>query len=266
MSGHLPDPLLRRRSVGEPELMDEPDCDPVALVRTYRLFALINPFVAGWRRVYARHLRPVLREAVREHGHATVLDVGSGGGDVARALARRAARDRLPVSVVAIDPDPRAHAYASDHSRRTASAGTRRRPVRARFGPGARGDHRHGPGVSYRCVSSAELVAQGESFDVVVSNHVLHHLDDAAVRALLTDSQALCTGIAVHNDLRRSRLAWLAWWVATLPLARMRAFVRFDGLLSIRRARTAPELDALVPAAWTARRHRPFRMLLLRCF
>ena len=32
------DPLLRRRSVGEPELMDDPECDPVALDNTYRLF------------------------------------------------------------------------------------------------------------------------------------------------------------------------------------------------------------------------------------
>ena len=37
------DLLLRRRSVGEPELMDDPACDPVALDNTYRLFGVINP-------------------------------------------------------------------------------------------------------------------------------------------------------------------------------------------------------------------------------
>ncbi len=248
MRGLLHDPLLRRRSSGEPELMDDPDCDPVALRRTYQLFALINPLVSGWNGVYARDLRPVLREAVRDRGRATLLDIGSGGGDVARALAHRAARDHLPIRVVAIDPDPRAHAYA------------RTQPYRS-----ARHRHDHGE-VSYLCVSSGELAARGQRFDVVVSNHVLHHLDDTAVRDLLADSQTLCAGIAVHNDLRRSRLAWIAWWVATLPIARMRSFVRFDGLLSIRRARTVPEWDALIPTAWTARRHGMFRALLLRRF
>ena len=37
------DLLLHRRSVGEPELMDDPACDPVALDNTYRLFGVINP-------------------------------------------------------------------------------------------------------------------------------------------------------------------------------------------------------------------------------
>ena len=69
------DLLLRRRSVGEPELMDDPACDPVALDNTYRLFGVINPLVASWRPVYRRHLRPALRAAARQGRPATVLDL-----------------------------------------------------------------------------------------------------------------------------------------------------------------------------------------------
>ena len=60
------DPLLRHRSVDEPELMDDPACDPVALDNTYRLFGVINPLVASWRPVYRRYVRPALRAAARE--------------------------------------------------------------------------------------------------------------------------------------------------------------------------------------------------------
>lgn len=251
------DPLLRRRSLDEHELMDDPACDPVALARTYRLFAVINPLVSGWRGLHRRVLRAELSRAVEQRGHASILDLGSGGGDVARWLAARAHRDGLAVTVTGIDPDPRAHSFAT------------RRAGRRRAGPGRgrAGSRPEAPQPVFECAASGELVAQGRRFDVVVSNHVLHHLDDDAVRELLEDTRVLCRGIAVHNDLRRSRAAWIAWWVLTLPLARTRTFVRFDGLLSIRRSRTAAELAALpgvLDEGWSAQRHGLFRAMLLR--
>lgn len=229
------DPLLRRRALNEPELMDDPACDPRALDTTYRMFGVINPLVASWRAVYVRDLRPVLRAAAAESRPAAVLDVGCGGGDVARAVARWAARDSLDVRVTGIDPDSRAITWARAHDR--------------------------GTGTTYRAESSADLVAAGERYDAVLSNHVLHHLEAADLTGLLEDSALLARGIAVHNDLRRSRLAWLIYWAATLPLARARTFVRFDGLLSIRRSRTPDELAALVPPGWRVRRQRFFRVL-----
>ncbi|MBX7557214.1 methyltransferase domain-containing protein, partial [Streptomyces sp. tea 10] len=111
------DPLLRHRSVDEPELMDDPACDPVALDNTYRLFGVINPFVASWRPVYRRYVRPALRAAAREGRPGTVLDIGCGGGDVARAIARWAARDGLDVRITGIDPDARATRWAAAHDR-----------------------------------------------------------------------------------------------------------------------------------------------------
>ena len=229
------DLLLHRRSVGEPELMDDPACDPVALDNTYRLFGVINPLVASWRPVYRRHLRPALRAAARQGRPATVLDVGCGGGDVARAVARWAHRDGLDVRVTGIDPDERATRWAAAHDR--------------------------GAGITYRTVACGALVEAGESYDAVISNHMLHHLTPGELAGVLSDSEALARGVAVHNDLRRSRAAWLVYWVATLPLARARTFVRFDGLLSIRRSHTPAELAAALPPGWQAARQRFFRLL-----
>lgn len=229
------DLLLHRRSVGEPELMDDPACDPVALDNTYRLFGVINPLVASWRPVYRRHLRPALRAAARQGRPATVLDVGCGGGDVARAVARWAHRDGLDVRVTGIDPDERATRWAAAHDR--------------------------GAEITYRTVASGALMEAGESYDVVISNHMLHHLTPAELAGVLSDSEALARGVAVHNDLRRSRTAWLIYWVATLPLARARTFVRFDGLLSIRRSHTPAELATALPPGWQAVGQRFFRLL-----
>jgi len=212
--------------------MDLPDCDPVLLERTYAQFPLINAVVSGWRRNYRRYVRPVL--AAQDGG--TVLDIGAGGGDLARALARWARRDGLSVQVTGIDPDPRAHAYASG------------RPAP--------------DGCSFRAALSSDLVAEGAVFDVVVSNHVLHHLDDAAFQGILADSEKLAASLALHSDIERSPWAYGLFSAGTLPFFHG-SYIRRDGLTSIRRSYTARELGAAAPAGWETLRAHPWQNLLL---
>lgn len=226
-------PALVARDEHARERMDDPGCDPRRLARTYASFRLVNALVAGWRRAYRRHLRPQLRA----DGATTLLDIGSGGGDVARALARWAHRDGFDLRVTGIDPDPRAHAWA------------RRRPPVA--------------GVQFRRALSSELVAGGERFDLVISNHLLHHLDEEQLDGLLEDSARLARRAVVHSDIRRGRLAFALFSLLTWPLF-PGTFIREDGLTSIRRSHTAAELRARVPADWTVRTPGRFRLLLLR--
>jgi len=225
-------PDLSRRGVGLVELMDDPGCDLELLNATYRAFPVVNGLVAGWRRVYLRRLRPLM-SADRV---TRLLDIGSGGGDLARALAGWARGDGLLLEVVGVDPDERAHDFASSRS------------VPA--------------GVEFRRASSAELVAVGETFDVVVSNHVLHHLDDDAREAVLDDSARLATRLVLHADIERARGAYLAYRASTWPW-RTRSFVHVDGLLSIRRSFTPAELLDVAPRGWRVVRQRPFRLLLV---
>ncbi|KAB1650502.1 methyltransferase domain-containing protein [Pseudoclavibacter endophyticus] len=210
--------------------MDDPDCDSVLLERTYRQFAAINRLVSGWRRVYRTRIRPRLGSGRR----ATLLDIGFGGGDIPRAIARWAARDGLGLDITAIDPEPRAIRYV-------------------RGLPDA--------GVRFERATSAELVARGERYDMVISNHLLHHLDDDERVDLLRDSTTLAREVSIHNDLARARLGYAAFAVATLPL-RGRSFAHDDGLLSIRRSYRRDELRAIVPPGWRVESMFPQRLLL----
>ena len=229
----MPVVRLRERAVDAVEIMDGPDCDPAMLARTYRDFRVVNAVVSGWHGIYRRRIRPGLSTT----RNTTLLDVGCGGGDLSRSLARWAAADGLRLTVTAIDPDARAHAWASQQ-------------------PAVRG-------LSFRAALSSELVAEGARVDFVVSNHVLHHLDAQQLSGLLAESEHLVgdTGLVLHADIARSRLAYLGFGAATKPFFRS-SFIRPDGLTSIRRSFTPAELRRVVPVGWQVLPEHPSRYVL----
>lgn len=225
---------LAARDDGIIELMDDPDCDPVRLRATLRRFDTVNRLVAGWSTVYRSTLGPYLAALDRP---ARVLDLGSGGGDVIVRLAAAARRDGLEVSWTGADPDERSHRAALE----------RRRP----------------PEVAFRCTDAATLVAEGAAFDVVLSNHVLHHVGDG-LAGFAAASADLSRGIVLHSDVARSRVAYGLYAVGVTPLA-PGTFLRTDGLRSIRRSFTRAELaealDRAMPGVWTVSSPVPFRLL-----
>jgi 2-polyprenyl-3-methyl-5-hydroxy-6-metoxy-1,4-benzoquinol methylase len=223
---------LRTRDLALREIMDDPDCDPRALERTFRRFTVVNALVSGWRAVWRTHVVP----ALPANGRGRVLDLGCGGGDLARALVRWAASDGFDVEVVGIDPDPRAIAAATRSTPR---------------------------GVTFREQSSRDLVTAGERFDVVVSNHVLHHLGDDERAGFLADSEQLASTRSLHSDIRRSPAAYRAYALGSAFVA-AGTFVRVDGLRSIRRSFTLPELHAALPTGWRAEAAAPHRVLAIR--
>lgn len=226
---------LSRREPGLVEWMDRPDCDPERLRNTYRDFPVVNRWLAGWSHLYRRYLRPVLAGSAPGR-IATLLDVGSGGGDVARHLAALARRDGIALEVTGIDPDPRAVAFARS---------------------------KDAPGVRFRTAWASELAAVGERFDLVVSNHVLHHLPDHDLRSFLDTLEALARRRALCSDIARSRVGYLLFATVTAPFFRD-SYLRTDGLVSIRRSYTRAELAAAVPAGWEVRSAFPFRLLAIR--
>ncbi len=218
--------FLRERS-HKSELMDDPDCDLLKLNNTYKYFAFINQVFGLWRYVYVVYIRPLKPKSL--------LDIGCGGGDVARAIAGWAKQDGFEVNITAIDPDERALLFA---------------------------EHQANPSnLRFLQASSSDLVLENYSFDIVISNHVLHHLSDQALLSLLIDSKALATKRVLHNDLRRSDLAYFGFSFTT-PFFRD-SFITPDGLLSIRRSYTSQELVKIIPSGWQLKSLIPYRNLVL---
>lgn len=223
---------MRERDVHAVEDMDRPDCDLRRLNRSYARFPVVNSLLSGWRTTYRKRFVPLLR--VRES--AEVLDIGCGGGDVARSLARWALRDGFSLRITAIDPDERAYEFA-------------------RMSPSVKG-------VRYRQAHSSELVSEGRRYDIVLSNHMLHHLDDAQLAGVLSDSELLTSGIALHNDLKRSNLSYALFLAGFWPLG-LGSFICGDGLVSIRRSYTRAELEELAPEGWRVEDNGPWHNLVV---
>lgn len=229
-------PDLSVRDDDTVELMDDPGADLGMLEQTYRRFQLVNALVSRPAHIYRRDVRPRARR-----GPVRILDVGAGGGDLCRALARRLRRDGLTAEITALDPDERAMRWAEAHD--------------------------GGAGAHYRRQRTDDLVHAGEQFDIVLSNHVLHHLNSEELASLLADSERIIApgGLVAHHDIARSRAAYALFAAGTAPFARnvlAGSFIRTDGLISIRRSFTVKELSALVPPGWQASSGFPFRVEL----
>ena len=217
-----------------PELMDLPDSDPARLERTLRQMAWINRLLTGARRLLRR---TVLESIRRRPGPCTLLDVGCGGADLARWLARR----EPSLRITCLDHDPRVVAYA------------RRRCARV-------------PAVEVRLGSAAELERM-EGFDYVFANHFLHHLEDERLVPTLRAMLARTRRLLVITDLLRSRDSYF-WWGLFAGVFLHRSFAAADGRLSIRRGFRPPELEALLdgaapPGRLEVRRERPGRVVVL---
>ncbi len=228
--------FLTERETDLREKMDDPECDPDKLRNTYAQFGAVNALVSGWERVYGRFIRPFA--ARRNHTH--LLDVGSGGGDLPRKVAKWAARDGVNLTITAIDPDERAASYA------------RAQP--------------HHENVTFRRASTTDLLRAGETFDLVTSNHLLHHLSKEEVEKICCETAQLSTGLVVHKDLERADLAYVGF-AALAKTFFHNSFIAHDGLVSIRRSFTRGELQEVAqdsePQGWRVERAVPFHLLLL---
>lgn len=223
--------MLRKREPHTRELMDEPDCDPRRLFNTYRHFRFVNVISrSGW--IYRRWVKPAMTNPEETY---SLLDVGFGGGDIALQIARRANRDGAKVTVTGIEIDRRALDYVE----------TLKRPEN----------------VTFRIIDIHELAESDERFDFVISNHMLHHLDEKAFSRMLEDAARICNHWVLFIDLRRSDLAYGLFATAAYPLFH-KSFVPHDGLASLRRSYTYRELQSTAPRGWEVTQLFPFRLVL----
>jgi 2-polyprenyl-3-methyl-5-hydroxy-6-metoxy-1,4-benzoquinol methylase len=228
--------IMKNRSL-LPEVMDQPGLDPPEHARALAGLARIN----AWSGVSGSLWHPIRRVLKRKESRpARILDIGSGGGDIAIKLWRRAQAAALAVEVHGWDKSDYAIKYATA---RAAQAGAK---------------------VLFfqRDVLAADW---GDTYDVVVSSLFLHHFDDQATVHLLERMRFAARRLVLVSDLLRCVPGFIVA-VAGTQLLSGSPVVRADGPLSVRRAFTRPEIQMLAQRAGLEKAkitcRWPFRFLL----
>lgn len=145
-----------------------------------------------------------------KHEPTTILDVGCGGGDFTRLLAKKYPQ----AEVVGIDYSKAAIEYAKEQ------------PQNVKL-----------PNLTFKVPDTLELNAPLKSFDVVTATLVCHHMTDQELVDFLVRAANVARKAIILNDLHRHPLAYLSYFILNPILFRNR-LITHDGLLSIKRSFT----------------------------
>lgn len=170
----------------------------------------------------------------------TILDVATGGADMARFMIDYIHSRGVQATCVAVDRSTRVLGIAAERL-------------------GTRND------VRLQVADATKLPFADASFDLSTLVLALHHFDGQSAVTVLAELARVARTVIV-NDLRRSRVAW-AFARFAFPLFTRNRFTLYDGPLSVLRAYTPAEVYALArEAGWKSiavRRHPGYRMALV---
>jgi SAM-dependent methyltransferase len=210
-----------RRVTDRDELLDGPLDDPATLRGNLRDLARVNRLLGGT--TLSIRAIEALAGDLRD---LTVLDVGTGAGDIPVALLEHAARTGRAWRVTGVDSRPEVLAAAAALDPRLTAT----------------------PGLTLHIGDGASLAFDDAAFDVAHASLVAHHLDPLGVDRLLREMARVARVGIVLNDVVRGRWALAGAWTLTRVATRNR-YTRNDATLSVRRAYTRAELRAMLGAA-----------------
>ena len=204
------------------EVLDDPRADPTAvrrtlrdIVRLNRLFGGTGAVMWGLRRIFERGMRNAERGTAKRW---TVLDVGTGAGDIPVAAVRVARRYGIELVPIGVERIP-----------------TAARAARA-------------AGLAAVLADGNALPFAERSIDIVIASQVLHHMPRATAVRWIAALDCIARRGVVLADLRRSRPAMAGMWLAAFPMGLDRT-TRHDAVLSLQRGYTKREFEGMMRAA-----------------
>ena len=198
------------------ELLDDPAANPAAVAKSLRNIARANRWFGG-----ATAVRYGLRRtlgAVPQGTALTLLDLGTGLGDLPQVAVRWGAERGIRIRPIGIERNRMAAGLARDR------------------------------GVPSILACAGAPPFADKSVDVVLVSQVAHHLTSHSVVDLLRTCDRMACRAVIVADLRRSRLAGAAFWCGAQLLG-FDDVTKADGMTSVRRGFSSRELRTLLMRA-----------------
>ena len=224
----------------QPELMDDPSLDDSAHRQALQGLRRIN----WWSRTDAAVWQAIktLTAPKAKARPLTILDIASGGGDLAIRLAKLAEREQQAVQIDGCDISPTAIAFAAEQAA-TAQLNN----------------------VRFHLCNAFEHPFPQAKYDVVMCSLFLHHLTQINAVILLLRMREAATQLVLIDDLRRTTAGYWLAWLGCRILTTCHV-VHIDGPMSVEGAFTTDEAHVLAEKAGlhgaSIRTHWPQRFLL----
>jgi SAM-dependent methyltransferase len=210
------------------EILDDAGVDAETRVRSIRDVTRSNVLFGGRRAVLV-----AIDDLLSPGASFTLLDVGTGLGDIPAAIDACALSRAATVRTVGLDEAPDLLGAA-----------------KARIDLAI-------------CGSAGSLPFRDRSIDVVICSQLLHHFADQDLGRMVRELDRVARTRVIIADLRRSRLAAAGFWLASFPLG-FHPVTRHDGVVSVFRGFVASELRDVVQRATgvipIVRHHLGFRL------
>ncbi|HEX8350407.1 MAG TPA: methyltransferase domain-containing protein, partial [Hymenobacter sp.] len=220
------------RRATEEELMDNLTLASDDLRRNLDELETINTWLGGYA--------PILQALDELYGRLPdqeralqVADLGCGGGDTLRRIAKWARRRQKKVELFGIDANTFMLAYAAAHSQAY-------------------------PEIRYQQADVFAPAFQAQRYDIITASLFCHHFPDTQLITLLQQWKRQARRFVIINDLHRHWLAyysikWLTW------LGRGSYLVQNDAPLSVARAFTRHDWEQVLHQAGIQKYHLRWR-------
>ncbi|MFD2552413.1 methyltransferase domain-containing protein [Bizionia sediminis] len=197
------------------EIMDDFSIEGPILHDTLNTLANINKWLGG-NAVTLNALKSLLANYPKNRP-LTIIDLGCGGGDILRRIAKYGQKEGYTFQLIGVDANKEAVVYAQQLSEAY-------------------------PNISYVACNILSEQFDALEYDIVLATLFLHHFENEQITKLLTKlTQKAKLGIII-NDLHRHAWAYYLFKIVCIPIKNQ--MIIDDGLTSILRGFKRKELIA----------------------
>lgn len=205
-----------------PELMDDLDLGGVEIEGALNGIEKVNRWLGGYL-IVLKALKIYLKQTPHQLDRPLrIVDLGCGGGDTLRYLARYFRKFDSKVELIGVDANEHVLTYACRESENFSE-------------------------ITYKKAEALHVPDLPEG-DIYLCSLFLHHFTDEEIISLLQQLLSLpSTQCILINDLHRNRMAFVLFQIWS-RLFRISGMARHDGLLSIRKAFRRSDLESYLRA------------------
>ncbi|MTI41945.1 methyltransferase domain-containing protein [Fulvivirga lutimaris] len=211
-------PDFSQRSA-EVELMDDLESSGEVIEITLKELETINKWLGG-NFVTIDGISQLIKN---KKGKITIADLGCGGGDMLKLIAKWGRKIKVDFDLIGIDANPSIIAFAKENCSNY-------------------------PEITFECININDEAFRSRTFDIITSTLFTHHFTNEELKELLLSAHKQSKIGVVINDLHRHWFAYysIKWLTSLFSKSEM---VRNDAAVSVMRSFRKKELKTLLSKA-----------------